>query len=197
MADYFESILTGSSPDPAAPTQADNVYRWGTVTAVSPLQVRLDGDAVPLASRPDSLVDRLTVGQRVWCQIYRRRVLVLGSACQPQDYGWKLVPLISFGGAITVPVKARREGDVIRFTGRGTITNPGFPFRISTSFPAALRAGQTIGMYAPMGFWSPASAMIAATVSLDTSGNLDVFTYPNIPSGTYGFTFNGTVMVVD
>lgn len=197
MPDYFESILTGSPPDPTAPTQADNVYRWGTVTAVSPLQVKLDGDAAPLASRPDTLVDRLTVGQRVWCQIYRRRVLVLGSARQLQDYGWQAIPLQSFGGSIAVPVKARREGDLIRFTGRGTIVNPLSPFRLSTAVPASLRNGQTIIMSAPMGFWSPNSTMIAATLAMDTSGNLDIFTYPGIPSGTYGFTVNGTVMVVD
>lgn len=54
-------------------------WRWATVTQVSPLRVRLDGDAAPLTVTPDRLVT-VTLGARVWCQIAGRRVVVHGVA---------------------------------------------------------------------------------------------------------------------
>lgn len=53
---------------------------WGTVAAVGPLRVLLDGDTVPLPFAPDSLVDPLSlaVGDRVRCEVASRRVVVLG-----------------------------------------------------------------------------------------------------------------------
>lgn len=70
----------GKTPVAPEPSPPDNVFRWGTVTSTSPLAVRLDGDTAPLASVPDTLVDGLHVGDRVWCQIYRRRVVIIGGA---------------------------------------------------------------------------------------------------------------------
>ena len=70
----------GKTPVAPEPSPPDNVFRWGTVTSTSPLAVRLDGDTAPLASVPDTLADGLHEGDRVWCQLYRRRVVVLGSA---------------------------------------------------------------------------------------------------------------------
>lgn len=62
------------------PSGVENAYSWATVTDVSPLAIQLDGDSAPLPSPPDSLVAGLVAGSRVWCQLYRRRVIVLGSA---------------------------------------------------------------------------------------------------------------------
>lgn len=53
------------------------VHRWGTVTAVGPLRVRLDGDADPLPFTPQNAAGALTVGARVWCVEQHRRVTVL------------------------------------------------------------------------------------------------------------------------
>jgi len=57
-------------------------FVWATVTAVSPLRVRLDGDTTALAFTPDSLVDPLSlaVGSRVRCEISERRVVIHGTA---------------------------------------------------------------------------------------------------------------------
>lgn len=43
-------------------------WEWATVTSVSPLRIRIDGDSAPLAGSPDSLVapSNLHVNKRVW-----------------------------------------------------------------------------------------------------------------------------------
>lgn len=57
-------------------------FRWATVTQVSPLRIRLDGDTDELPVTPDSLVApaALAVNVRVWVQLYGRRLIVLGAA---------------------------------------------------------------------------------------------------------------------
>jgi microcystin-dependent protein len=56
-------------------------FVWATVTAVSPLRVRLDGDTTALTFTPDSLIDPLSlaVGSRVRCEISERRVVIHGT----------------------------------------------------------------------------------------------------------------------
>lgn len=54
-----------------------SVYRWGVVQ--SDLTILLDNDTAPLQSKPDSLVT-LVPGKRVYVQIYKRRMVVLGEA---------------------------------------------------------------------------------------------------------------------
>lgn len=53
---------------------------WGTVTALSPLRVRLDGDTSAIPATPDSLIDSaaLAVSDRVRCEVTANRVIVLG-----------------------------------------------------------------------------------------------------------------------
>ena len=55
-------------------------FKWATVTGVSPLAIRLDGDTSPLALIPDSLIDpaMLTVGDRVRVELSLRKVVVHG-----------------------------------------------------------------------------------------------------------------------
>ena len=55
-------------------------FVWATVTAVSPLRVKLDGDTTALAFTPDSLVDpaALSVDDRVRCELSERRVIIVG-----------------------------------------------------------------------------------------------------------------------
>lgn len=67
-------------PGPSA--QADS-WHWGTVTATSPLRVRLDGDAAALAVTPSSLNPILNVGGRVWCQLDGTRLIVHGPGSSP------------------------------------------------------------------------------------------------------------------
>lgn len=58
------------------PTANGDWWTWATVTDDSPLRIRLDGDADPLDITPECLYDNPTVGQRVWVQMYNRRVIV-------------------------------------------------------------------------------------------------------------------------
>lgn len=78
----IEDVL--SRPPEPAPSEVS--FRWGVVTATAPLRVQLDApDDAALGITPDSLVP-LTVGDRVWCQLYRvsdgegKQIVVLGKA---------------------------------------------------------------------------------------------------------------------
>jgi len=53
-------------------------WRWGTVTQLSPLRVRLDGDSSALSVTPDLLTSRVAGGSRVLVQIVGRRAIVHG-----------------------------------------------------------------------------------------------------------------------
>lgn len=59
-----------------------STFTWGTVTALSPLRIKLDGDTAALPFTPDSLVDPLTlaVDNRVRCELASNRLVVLGRA---------------------------------------------------------------------------------------------------------------------
>lgn len=56
-------------------------FEWAEVVGLSPLQVLVDGDTVPLPFTPETLIDPadLTVGDRVRVEI-GRRVVVHGRA---------------------------------------------------------------------------------------------------------------------
>lgn len=69
---------------PGAPSDQvyapDSTFRWATVTQVSPLRIRLDGDTTELPLTPDNLSEgSLAVGVRVWAHLFGRRVIILGS----------------------------------------------------------------------------------------------------------------------
>ncbi|QKN87721.1 tail fiber [Microbacterium phage Ixel] len=55
-------------------------FKWGTITALSPLAVKLDGDTAALSLIPDTLVDPTTlwVGARVRVELSLRRVVIHG-----------------------------------------------------------------------------------------------------------------------
>lgn len=73
MMDDLERVLL-------APGGAQgSAWVWGTVTALAPLRVRLDGEAAALDVTPASLVAGLRVGDRVWAQIAGRRLVLHGS----------------------------------------------------------------------------------------------------------------------
>lgn len=64
--------------DPLIESDPVDTYRWATVEAVNPLSIRLDGDTLPLPMVPECLA-LVESGNRVWVQLYGRRVIVLGS----------------------------------------------------------------------------------------------------------------------
>lgn len=63
------------------PVSRDN-WMWATVTQLSPLRIRFDGEAAAVDATPDSLIDPtlLAVGSRVWVQIYGNSMVVAGGA---------------------------------------------------------------------------------------------------------------------
>lgn len=61
-------------PQPAQPT---DVFRFGVVTGVKPLRVRLDGDTVEAAVTPIATVSA-ALGERVFVQIHNRQLMVVG-----------------------------------------------------------------------------------------------------------------------
>ena len=67
-------LLPAPAPAPALST------RWGTVTQLSPLRVKLDGDDTARPIPPASLtpVSDLTVNARVWTMLAGRQLVVLG-----------------------------------------------------------------------------------------------------------------------
>jgi microcystin-dependent protein len=58
------------------------MFTWGTIAAVSPLRLLLDGDTEPLPIAPELLVPQasLALGDRVRCELAERRVIVHGRA---------------------------------------------------------------------------------------------------------------------
>lgn len=55
-------------------------FRWATVTSISPLAIKLDGDTAALGITPDTLVNPayLLVGDRVRVEMTQRKVIVHG-----------------------------------------------------------------------------------------------------------------------
>lgn len=64
-----------------APPKRDN-WLWATVTQLSPLRVRFDGEAAAVDATVDTLVDPvgLIVGSRVWVQIFGNSMVIVGVA---------------------------------------------------------------------------------------------------------------------
>lgn len=57
-----------------------SAFRWATVTdTTSGIRIRFDGESAALPYAVDSLIESGTSpGDRVWCQIYGTRVIILG-----------------------------------------------------------------------------------------------------------------------
>jgi hypothetical protein len=65
---------------PSQGAQDSSWWCWATVAAVSPVRIRLDGEADALGVDVETLVSGLADGARVWVQFYGRRVIVHGVA---------------------------------------------------------------------------------------------------------------------
>ena len=72
-ASDLELLLPDPAPEPLL------VPRWGTVTQNGPLRIRLDGDTAALPVDPSSLVSGLEVGDRVFCLLAGRQLVVAGA----------------------------------------------------------------------------------------------------------------------
>lgn len=117
-------------PQPSKTT--DDSWRWGSVTGVGPLRIKLDGDSSPLPYSPDSLASGLVVGDRVWVQNKYSRLIVIGrsNASGHTDSGWfDIAPAYGFASDTEFPMRGRRfstgqvslEGRFV-YTGSGSQT---------------------------------------------------------------------------
>lgn len=118
-------------------------FEWGTVVAVAPLSVQLDGDLEPLLGAPSKLAAGLIPGERVLVLLQNRRATVVGRG---ETSEW--VPITPGPGWTAVSGHTPRcrvvggwlvlEGAFLRGSG-GALTNLG-------SIPAAvpLRGGKTV-----------------------------------------------------
>jgi hypothetical protein len=59
------------------------MFKWATVTQVSPLRIRVDGDAAELPFTPDNLGGPYSVDDRVRAEIAGRSVVVYGALQAP------------------------------------------------------------------------------------------------------------------
>lgn len=83
-----------------------STWHWATVTDTNPVRVIRDGDTVDTPVHT-SLVGGLLSGQRVWCQLYGRRIIVHGAATQPIVQAGSVQVTASGGigtAAVTFPV---------------------------------------------------------------------------------------------
>lgn len=123
------SVMPLVAPTDIVRMGPDNTYRWATVTDDDPLRVRLDGDTAELPITPETLVSPtiLSVGDRVWVQMFGRRIIVLGVAGgEVDDTGWvDVTPSSGWTPAAgTESPQVRRIGKEVRFKGTltGTLT---------------------------------------------------------------------------
>lgn len=66
--------IDGLFPEDPGP---EDSYRYGTVTGMNPLRVRLDGDITAVDSTPATIV-QVSLGDRVYVQLHMRKMIVLG-----------------------------------------------------------------------------------------------------------------------
>lgn len=98
---------------PAPPARPALSALWGFVTGVDPLRVRLDGDAAALPVTPVALVAGLQVGDRVWCMLSGRQLVVLGRSTVPAAPGWITAGFTAASGWTVNMAKYRLAGPLV------------------------------------------------------------------------------------
>lgn len=137
-------------PGPERPRDS---WRWATVTQVSPLRVRLDGDDAALPVTPDSLlVTPPYVGQRVRVHVVDRSIVVVGAASAGQWTAWTPTlstpsgsPTLGSGGTLVgryTRIGATVIGHAILTLGTGFAAGSG---RVQISLPVAGATNTFIG----------------------------------------------------
>ena len=116
-------------------------WMWATVTQVSPLRVRLDGQSQSLDMTPISLVGGLRVNRRVRVQLVEKQLIVTGASST--DFGWTDCAIMSGFEARGVdyrPQVRRTDDGMVHF--RGQMQPTGFTANATTQFmtiPAGFR----------------------------------------------------------
>lgn len=111
-ASDFDVLIPAPAPEAGLST------RWATVTQVSPLRVKLDGDTDALAVTPGALV-QVAVGDRVLCLLSGRQVIVLGI------WGWAIAADVEQLQTDVGTLDGRLDTLETRVGGRATTTKAG------------------------------------------------------------------------
>lgn len=126
-------------PGPPAPRDS---WAWATVTQVSPLRVRMDGEASALGITPGLRGGTVAVGDRVWCQRSSGQLVAFAG---PIDTGWIGLTLASGYVAASRATQYRRIGNAVRLRGGIRPTSGNFPTSgvvTLANLPAAIRPPQ-------------------------------------------------------
>lgn len=120
---------------------------WATVTDVSPVTIQFDGDSVPLPYAPDSLVG-VRIGDRVWCDIEGKRVVILGVGNPDASSEWTTFTKVSPSASmVNILLEYRITGRLIEWRTSGN-TAAAFDVppsgdapnqNITTSVPGSIR----------------------------------------------------------
>lgn len=119
----LELLIPKSTPMP-------DTFRWATITANDPnLRIKFDGDVNPIAFAPENLTGRVwKVGDRVWCQISDRRIMIVSGRASTFEVNPSTL-LLSSQGAATISAQGaatvNAQGAVTIGAGTDLNLNPG------------------------------------------------------------------------
>ena len=145
---------------PARPPEVQLKPRWGTITALSPLRVKLDGDDTAVPVTPASLAPNLELGARVWTMLAGRQIIILGV--------WGGVPF-------PVPDKVTRLARSSDFD-PGVLTWSAVPWQTEVMDEAnAWTAGDPSKLYVPAGVTKARLTLYTAwTTTTATQGRYSI-----------------------
>jgi hypothetical protein len=153
-----------------------DTYRFGTVTAVGPLQVRLDGDSAPVSVAPVPLC-QCAINDRVYCQLHGRQLVVLGVVYVPGLYDtWTDAALLNawtnYGGSYQIAA-FRRDAAVGSAELTGLIKHAtGTQTGVLMNLPLAVRPTR-------VHIFITQSYVGQARVDVSTDGNVTCYAYYN------------------
>lgn len=121
------TVDTGPVPKLGGPQAGENTFRWATVTETHPLRILFDGDTVPADRTPWNLAGAVAVGQRVWVQLFKRRLVVLGVAAVGDT---SMVRRVGTVKATTATSPSTSPYPVCSFVIPAAVAVPGYTFRV-------------------------------------------------------------------
>lgn len=171
-------------------------FRWATVTQLSPLRIKLDGDTAALLLTPESLVDEATliVNDRVRVELTQRKVVIHG-----RNTGTTLLTGTSTRQGIlelATPAEALAVSDTARAT---TPQSLAWSTSVVRCVPTSMAVGSGSGSYDSFGKVTFAGASSISLNGIFTADFLNYIVLINLTStsGGAGFLFRFGVTTTD